>query len=394
MPDRVNPPRDVARSAAIRFIVSLGVVSLFADMTYEGARSIIGPFLADFGATAAQVGFIAGLGEMCAASLRFFSGRLVDRTRAYWTLTFLGYGVNLIVVPALAFVGSWQAAALLVVAERTGKSIRKPARDVLLSAATAEVGHGWGFGLHAAMDQAGAVLGPLVVMLAVAKEHRFAPAFLMLAIPAAAALTALVVARGNTPKAVTAPGREPASHPPRVFWTYVAGAALIGLGFADFSLLAYHVQKHHLLAPAMIPLLYAGAMAVNGVTALLFGRLFDRIGLLAMSLGLVVSAAALPLGFSGSTALVITGALCWATGMGVQDSVLRAGVAKITTLSKRGGAFGAFDGVFGIAWFAGSVIMGELYDHARVWLVIFGIGAQLAAAVIFLSLRKAVARKA
>ena len=166
------------RAPAIRFIVCLGVVSLFADMTYEGAHSIIGPFLKDLGASAAQVGLIAGLGEMLAASLRFFSGRFADRTHAYWTITICGYALNLIVVPALAFAGNWQVAALLVVAERTGKALRGPARDVLLSEATNVVGHGWGFGLHAAFDQAGAVLGPLLMAVAVARSNQFGPAFL------------------------------------------------------------------------------------------------------------------------------------------------------------------------------------------------------------------------
>src|SRR5437870_8305459 len=141
------------RKAAYRFIVALGFVSLFADMTYEGAHSVIGPLLRDLGASATQVGMIAGLGEMIAASLRYFSGRLADRTHAYWTITTLGYFLNLVVVPGLAFAGNWQAAALLVVAERTGKSLRGPARDVLLSEATEVVGHGSGFGLHARSEE-------------------------------------------------------------------------------------------------------------------------------------------------------------------------------------------------------------------------------------------------
>src|SRR2546421_12606799 len=94
------------RSAAMRFIVCFGIVSLFADMTYEGAHSIIGPFLKDLGATATQVGIIAGLGEMIAASLRLFSCRLADRTRAYWLITTLGYVLNLLVVPTLALAGN------------------------------------------------------------------------------------------------------------------------------------------------------------------------------------------------------------------------------------------------------------------------------------------------
>src|SRR6185436_19761012 len=176
------------RRVAFRFIVALGFVSLFADMTYEGAHSVIGPLLKDLGASATQVGIIAGLGEMIAASLRYFSGRLADRTRAYWTITTLGYFLNLVVVPGLAYAGSWQAAALLVVVERTGKSLRGPARDVLLSEATEVVGNGKGFGLHTAMDQTGAVIGPLIVGYAVARSHKFGPAFLILGIPAVLAL--------------------------------------------------------------------------------------------------------------------------------------------------------------------------------------------------------------
>src|ERR1700716_1907737 len=188
-------------------------------MTYEGAHSVIGPLLKDLGASATQVGIIAGLGEMIAASLRYFSGRLADKTRAYWTIMTLGYFLNLIVVPGLAFAGNWQAAALLVIAERTGKSLRGPARDVLLSEATEVVGHGKGFGLHAAMDQVGAVLGPLLVATSVARTHHFGPAFLWLAFPAGAAFIALLFARAARPNKGTPPPPAPKQKElPRVFW--------------------------------------------------------------------------------------------------------------------------------------------------------------------------------
>ena len=186
---------DLDGKAAIRFIICLGVVSMFADMTYEGAHSVIGPLLSDLGSSATQVGFIAGVGEMFAASLRLFSGRLADKTRAYWTIAIFGYAINNVVVPALAFAGSWKAAALLIIAERTGKALRGPARDVLLSGATHKVGHGFGFGVHAAFDQAGAVMGPLFVAYAVAKTNHFGPAFLWLAVPAVGAFTAMLIAR-------------------------------------------------------------------------------------------------------------------------------------------------------------------------------------------------------
>src|SRR5579863_2862352 len=226
------------RNTALRFIVCLGVVSLFADMTYEGAYSIIGPFLTNLGASVAAVGFIAGLGEMIAASLRFFSGRSVDRTRAYWGMAIFGYFLNVVVVPLMAFAGNWQMAALLVVVERTGKSLRGPARDVLLSEATSKIGHGWGFGVHAAMDQTGAVLGPLMMFVAVARTEHFSPAFLRLGIPAACALAALLAARAIYPRAgSTTPPPAKQQTLPRVFWMYIAAAGVLACGFVDFPLL-------------------------------------------------------------------------------------------------------------------------------------------------------------
>ena len=376
------------RTAALRFIVCLGVVSLFADMTYEGAHSIIGPYLKDLGASAFAVAMIAGVGEMLAASLRFFSGRFADRTHAYWTITFAGYAMNVIAVPALAFASNWQLAAALIIAERTGKALRGPARDVLLSGATEEVGHGWGFGLHSIMDQTGAVIGPLLMVAAVARAHRFGPPFLWLAFPAVGTLIALLMARvlnpdrARTPKMPTMGTKMPA-----VFWPYVAAAGLLACGMVDFPLLAYHFQGAKTSTAVEIPLLYAGAMAVNGITALLFGGLFDRFGLNALVLGILISLLALPFGFLGGSAGAIASIACWATGLGAQDACLRSGIASVVSMNNRGNAFGAFNGVYGVMWFLGSLTMGILYSRSLLALVIFGVVMQLGAAVMFFRLR-------
>ena len=377
-----------SRASALRFIVCLGVVSLFADMTYEGAHSIIGPYLKDLGASALAVAFIAGVGEMLGASLRFFSGKLADGTRAYWTITFLGYAMNVIAVPALAFAPTWQVAAILIIAERTGKALRGPARDVLLSGATQDVGHGWGFGLHSIMDQTGAVIGPLLMVAAVARSHHFGPGFLWLAFPAVGTLVALMAARALNPersRPVMAPTEQSL---PRVFWIYVAAAGLLACGLVDFPLLAYHFQSAKMSTPVEIPLLYAGAMAVNGLTALLFGRLFDRIGLNALVLGTLVSMLALPLGFLSGPAGAIASVACWATGLGAQDACLRSGIASVVSMNKRGSAFGAFNGVYGVMWFLGSVSMGLLYSRSLPALVAFGMLTQFGAAVMFFKLRR------
>lgn len=377
------------RKAAIRFIVCLGAVSLFADMTYEGAYSIMGGFLKDLGATAAEVGIIAGVGEMIAASLRYFSGRLADRTRAYWTLALAGYAMNLLVVPALAFVGTWQAAAILIIAERTGKALRGPARDVLLSDATGKVGHGWGFGLHAAMDQTGAVAGPVLMFITVGRLHNFAPAFLRLAAPAALAFVAMLAARMAYPtNKGTPPSRKDTAVLPRVYWIYVAAAGVLALGFLDFPLLSFHFENTKLVTKEIIPLLYALAMGVNGIAALVFGRLFDKHGIVVLAWGILISMLSLPLGFLGGAWAATIGVCCWALGLGVQDASLRSGIAQLVSMNKRGNAFGTFNAVYGIMWFIGSATMGLLYDHWVVALVLFGMAAQVTAAGMFFWLRK------
>jgi MFS family permease len=379
------------RRSAIGFIVCLGIVSLFADMTYEGAHSIIGPFLGDLGASMATVAFISGFGEMLAASLRYFSGRFADRSHAYWTITALGYGMNVIAVPALAYAGNWKIAALLVIAERTGKALRGPARDVLLSEATQEVGHGFGFGLHSIMDQTGAVVGPLLMGVAVARSHNYGSAFLWLAVPAIGTMLALLTARVLHPTRGSS-ARVPSQQAlPKVFWIYVGAAGLLACGFIDFPVLARHFQSMAFLKQDQIPLLYAGAMAVNGLTALIFGRLFDRFGILVMVIGAVISMLSLPLGFLGGAGAAVASVACWATGLGAQDASLRAGIAQVVSMNKRGSAFGAFNGVFGVMWFLGSATMGMLYGWSHLAVVIFGCACQLAAATMFLMLRRPLA---
>jgi MFS family permease len=376
------------RKAAYRFIVCLGLVSLFADMTYEGAYSGIGPFLMDLGVSAAAVGFVSGLGEMVAASLRYVSGKLADRSHAYWTFTILGYAMNVIAIPAMAFVGSWQMAAVLVVMERTGKALRGPARDVLLSEATGIVGHGKGFGIHAAMDQTGAVVGPLVVAAIVAREHRFGPAFLVLAAPAVLALSSLLIAYRFRPRHARPPRTATPQPLSRVFWTYALASGLLACGFLDFTLLGYHFEHTNLFSSKMIPLLYAGGMGVVGITALVCGHLFDRFGIPVLVAGILVTMLALPLGFLGGPIAGALAVACWAAGHGVQDATLRSGIAQVVSMNKRGTAFGAFNGVFGVMWFIGSVIMGQLYDHSLFGLVAFGLAFQVAAALIFFWLRR------
>src|SRR5436190_18632281 len=244
------------------------------------------------------------------------------------------------------------------------------------------------------MDQTGAVLGPLLVAGSVARSHHFGPAFMWLALPAVGAFVALLFARAVSPHRGTPPAAPKQQNIPNVFWVYVGAAGLLALGFVDFPLLAFHFQKNSLTKPEVIPLLYAGAMGVNGLTALIFGRLFDRYGIQIISIGIIVSLLALPFGFLGGAAGVYISVACWATGLGAQDATLRSGISQVVSMNKRGTAFGAFNAVYGVLWFAGSVGMGMRYDYSIVVHVVFGIAAQLSAAIVFFWLRRPLARPA
>jgi len=280
---------------------------------------------------------------------------------------------------------------VLIVIERTGKAIRGPARDVLLSEATGVVGHGKGFGIHAAMDQTGAIVGPLYVAWAVARTHAFGPAFLSLGAPAAFALAALLLARHFRPNRGTPPRPKTDEQLTRLFWLYVVGSGLLAAGFVDFPLLGYHFQHTGVFKPETIPLLYAFAMGVVGLTAFVCGHLFDRYGVWVLTAGILVTMLALPLGFLGGPTSAAIAVMCWAGGLGVQDATLRAGIAQVVSMHKRGHAFGAFNGVFGVMWFAGSVAMGALYARSPLALVVFGVVFQIAAATVFAALNRPIA---
>jgi len=382
----------VSRQSAIRFIVAIGTISLFADVTYEGARSINGPFLGTLGASAAAIGITAGAGELIGYVLRLFSGAAADRTQRYWTFTIIGYCINLLAVPLMALANHWGIAAALIIAERAGKAIRTPARDVMLSQASKIVGRGWGFGLHEFMDQFGAFLGPLMVALVLKQTGHYSSAYALLAIPAGLALASMFTAikfypdssRFEESKTNDLAGKKL----PRAFWIYVAAAGLVAAGVVDYPLIAFHFHQTSLVSPATIPVFYAIAMGVEGLMALLFGKLFDRIGTSALIVGVLLSAASTPLVFFGSLYVALVGMALWGAGMGAQQTTLRARIADMVPAAKRGSAYGIFNTVFGILWFAGSSAIGILYGRSLIAAVVFAAAAQLAAIPLLLMVRR------
>lgn len=391
MENTTTAEHGISAKTALRFVVLIGIVSLFSDMTYEGARSINGPFLAILGASGAVVGIVSGLGELIGFSIRLVSGYFSDKTKGYWTITFIGYTVNLIAVPLLALAGNWQIAAVLMVIERIGKGIRVPPRDAMLSYATQHMGRGWGFGLHEALDQIGAITGPLIVAAVLYFRDGYKTGYTLLLVPALLALGVLTTARFLYPR----PQDLEISQTKlqfqgfsKSFWLYVLAAAFIAAGFADFPLIAYHFQKASIASETMIPILYAIAMGVDAIAALIFGRLFDRLGLTTMMLVAFLSAFFAPLVFLGGFSLAILGMALWGIGMGAQESIMRAAIGGMIAPEQRGTAYGLFNTVYGFAWFMGSVLIGVLYDVSIPWLVAFSVVAQLVSIPIFYSLRK------
>ena len=268
--------------SAFRFVLIIGIVNLLADFTYEGGRAVTGPFLGSLGASAAVIGFVAGFGEFVGYALRSISGYFADKTHRYWPFAFAGYALNQLAIPALALVTNWLTGSMLVVAERTGRAIRKPAMDAMLSHAGESIGAGWVFGLNEALDQAGATAGPLLIAYILSSHGSYRMGFGVFLVPAILCLVTVVVARLLYPRPHELETRKPETPSTKnltqPFWMYLVAGALIAAGLADFSLIGFHFQKANIVAPNVIPIFYAAAMATSALSGLVFGRLFDRFG--------------------------------------------------------------------------------------------------------------------
>lgn len=371
-----------ASSLALRFIILLGFVSLFADVTYEGARSIVGPYLALLGASAFIISTAAGAGEFFGYALRLLSGYLVDRTAWYWRITFVGYTLNLIAVPLLALTHHWQTAVTLLILERIGKAIRTPARDAMLSHAGNNIGVGWAFGLHEALDKIGAMTGPLLIASIFYFHDSYHLSFAILAIPALLALSLLTISSQLYPHPRDLEKINPKIGTqgfPIAFWIYLVATSCVAIGYVDFPLIAYHFVKADQIEAWWIPISYAMALGINGLTAPLLGRAFDHYGINMILIVTFISTWFAPLVFLGSFALSLFGIILWGIGMSGQQTLMRALIAKIIPRNKRASAYGLFNVCFGITWFAGSTAIGFLYEKSIMDVVTFSIFWQLMA---------------
>ncbi|GAA2034513.1 MFS transporter [Agromyces tropicus] len=416
-----------ARTPGLRpwsMVLGLGFVSLFIDMVSDGAISVGGALLQQLGASAALVGAITGTATAVALVLRLVTGPWADRTRAYWGFSIAGYAMSAISVPLLALTPSLGAAALatasgLLLAERTGKGVRGPAKTVLLADAAGAVGRGRAFGVHKFLDQVGAFAGPLLVAGIAAATGELWPAFLALAVPAATAMVLLVWLRARVPdtrvyadpETAPAPQADPApqaaaaapdepapparrspaallagiaavpEHVRTTFLLFAAFAALTTFGLLSFGVLSFHLVAADLVPVAGVPLVYAVGMATAAVGALATGWAYDRMGAGILFAVPLLTAFVPGLSLGGSVGVVVAGVAIWGLATGVQDSTVKALVADLVPAGQRGSAYGWFAVFQGVGALAGATVAGVLYAQLPV-LVGLVVALQVAAAVL------------
>ena len=372
-------------SPAFTFVFTMGIVNLFADTTYEGGASINGPFFALLGAGAVATSIVAGLGEFLGYSVRLASGWWADRTGRYWPLTFVGYFVNLLAVPAMALAGSWPAAAALVLAERVGRAIRKPTVEAMLSYTTNTLGRGWVYSLNTALDETGATIGPILMAIVLARGGTHRHGYAVLLVPAVLTLATLAVARRGFPVPSRLEEGRTARRGgfPRAYGIFLAGAALFAAGLMSFELIGYHFAKTGAFSPRSIPLLLALSTAGGVVANLALGRLYDRVGVRVLFGAVLATAFFSPLVFLGGAAAAIAGMMLWGIGYATQDTLFKAIVAGMLPEGRRSLAFGLFYAGYGVGWLVGSVVTGLLYERSLPALVGFSVAVMLLSIPIF-----------
>jgi MFS family permease len=276
--------------------------------------------------------------------------------------------LNLTAVPLLAFSGRWQTAVLLIFLERIGKGLRTPVRDVILAEVTEKIGRGKAFGLHEALDQAGAVLGPLVISIVLyTTSNSYPVAFLLLALPAVASVIFLYNAYAKYPSVKAAEAAVSILKSKSVlnsaFWLYTVSMSLVALGFIHWVNVSYYFRAEEIIPDYFIAMMYLVAMLVDGVLAFPIGLIYDRIGLVSLLLAPLFSVLIVPILLMNNFLSALLSSILWGTVMGIYESTARAAIADIVPPEGRAYGYGIFGAFFGAAWMAGSIIYGYLYQN-------------------------------
>ncbi|RLG83550.1 MAG: MFS transporter [Thermoprotei archaeon] len=340
--------------------ILLGLVSLLADVVYEGARSIIGAYLKVLEAAMVIAGVIS-FGEFIGYVMRGVGGFIANRfrsSRVYWMLIFLGYSVNLFAIPLLAFVGSWEYALVLVFIERMGKGLRAPARDVIISEVTEDLGKGKGFGIHEVMDQLGAITGPAIVAWILLTVASYKYAFLVLAIPALLSITTLFIAYVNYPKIKSVEVvRRTGAKLPAKFLVFLLSISLMSLGFMHWGLVSYSLKHFSIFEDYFIPTLYLIAMLTDAIIAFPIGVMYDKIGVKSTLISPILIIILMALFASGKQSMIVLSIMLWGLVMGIYETIIRASIADLVPMESRAKAYGLYGIIFGASWTLGNIML-------------------------------------
>ena len=378
---------------AINFIILMGIVSMFSDMTHEGAKSIYGAFLELLGASVQTISLVSGLGEFIGCSLILLTSYIENKTKKFWLSTYIGYIINVLAIPALALSSEkgWIFAVVMILMERVGRAIRKPAKNTLVSFAGADVGAGKAFALQEFLDQLGAFIGPLILTLTLSLKgglstyNSYRLCFLILGIPALITLGFLVFASLKYPhpdlsfeqksKEETEENTKSKFKITKTFIFYIIAISLSAIGFIDYPVITLYINSLGIVDVKYLPLFYSLAMLSDAVAALVFGNLFDKYGIKILAVSTIFSMMFSLFIFIGhSLPMIVIGSVLWGVGMGAQESILKSAVTILIPKNNRAIGFGIFEFSFGLFWFIGSYIIGVLYEVSLVWLIIFSCG--------------------
>lgn len=355
-----------ARKLAYFAIMAFGLVSLFGDIIYEGARGVVPPYLEYLGATAVIVGLAGGLGEFLGYSLRLVSGYLADTTRAYWVFYIVGYGL-LIVIPLLAFAGYWELAVLMVLIERSAKAIRSPARDTLLSVISKGIATGKAFGLHEFMDQIGAMTGPAIVAAVLYfTGNVYFYAFSILLIPYFIMLLFVFAVyskiKGHIsrllPKERAVVKGEKLT---MAFKIYTFAIVINTAGLIHMSLVLYSASL--IMMPWLVTVFYLVLQGVDAVVAPIAGHLYDKYGKSVLSIPFALSVVPSILTFLGDFNSILIAIVFFGVVLGMQESIYRAAIVDMASITKRGFAYGIFNTAYGGGFLLSGIIFGFFLDY-------------------------------
>ncbi len=372
----------------VTVIIIFGIISLLGDMVYEAARGANSQYFNLLNINAAQVGLVFGIGEFLGYMLRLFSGIISDKSGKYWLFIFIGYGM-LIVIPLMGFTKNWNILVVLILLERIGKSLRSPAKDTIVSGvAENQVGIGFAFGLQEALDQIGAFLGPLIFTLVFYLAGKdgisvYQLGYKVLVIPFILLMFFVTFAYRKIEREHLVPSLDAKEFQNEklgpTFWAYTAFTFFCTLGFVNFSTVGFHLKANNLMSDGNITLLYAIAMIVDALTALIVGRAYDSQkkktgrktgGLLVLALIPFITFLLPFLTLSYSTTLIIAGMVIFGIVMGTHETIMRSAIADIAPFHKRGTSYGVFNTGYGLALLGGSSLMGWFYNLDKIGLII------------------------